>query len=284
MVADKLLGTSILRSVRAWLQRRSATKWLAAAAGLVFSLGLGTSSIYLVPEDPVAGGIGRVAVTTADSMLEEDWEIGDNTQGRIFFFRIWRPTGVTLSPEQGSGYTEARRTLYPWTSVRQRVPADFPSKRLTLLQLAPIRSIAQKLWSGRARLLVSRNGSPPIEATRFPRGSIVLGDRAVEMTSALERLAAKLEDEQGRILTESFPALAGSHGRWITVWQTRCTECLEQELLFEPGDEILIEVVEETSDSPSAGGESLGPELRRLFSQEITLGDEPLRVVVLSGD
>lgn len=275
LVIDKLFETSILPSSRRWLQRPAATPWLGTVAGLLLVLGFLTSSLYLIPDEDTAT-VSQVVVTSDNPALEKIWPIGTQTQGEIFFLKIWRPTQVILSPGHGTGFAEQERTLYPWGSIHQQVPSDFPDKQLALLQLAPIRSIANKLWTGRARLQVTRNDERPIKAHRFPRGSIVIGDRKAEMNSARNRLGEKLAERQRRQLAERFPAMESSHERWVTVWQSLCIDCTEEEIVLEPGDEVLIEVLQR-SDADAAANEKL------LFEERVTLTADPdgVRIVIL---
>lgn len=278
LVVDKLFETSILASVRRALQRPGATAWLAGAAGLMFVLGLGTSSFYLIPNE---NNPTITSVTTSTesgalaSSLDRVWPIGPETEGKIYFFRVWRPIRVTLAPGEGTGFAETTRSLFPFGSIHHDIPDDFPAKQLTLVQLAPILSIANKLWRGQARLQVSRNGEPPV-AVQTPRGSVLLGDRETEMNSAIQRLADVLAGRHRQRLSEAFPAIQSAHERWVTAWQSVCTTCTEDALRFEPGDRLVIEVVQDP------GADSDAPE-RVLFRDQVDLGEEPdgVRFVVL---
>lgn len=238
LALDKFLGTVIVDTLLRWFGKKGATLWLAILCGLLFTLNFFTNSIFLIPGEDSPAHV--VHVVAPDLSLERSWEVEATIEGEIFHFNNWRNADVRLNLGTSACFDVIERSLYPFASLRLRVPDDFRHK-FTLLRLIPGMGIWTKFETGNnVELRISVNGAEKLKLPNPKRGVLVLGDIDMKVDCRLKQIVTQLE-ERLRTHLESGQISAAMQTRWISAWSNPVAA---SGLLLHAQDQVRVEVIE----------------------------------------
>jgi hypothetical protein len=235
---DKFFGTVIVDTLLEWFGKKGATLWLAILCAVLFTLNFFTNSIFLIPGEDSTPYV--VHVVAPDLSLERSWEVETTTEGEIFHFNNWRATAVNVNLGASACFDEIERSLYPFATLRLRVPDDF-RHRFTLLRLIPGKGIWTEFQAGKdVDLRITVNGLQELIVPNPERSVLVFGDIDRKVDCRLKQIASQLEDRL-RAHLESGQISAAMHGSWIGAWSNPLAK---SGLLLQAQDQVHVEVFE----------------------------------------
>lgn len=235
---DKVFGTIIVETILKWLGKKGATLWLAVLCVVLFTLNFFTNSIFLIPGEDQAPY--EVNVVAPGLSLKRSWEVDTTTEGEIFHFNNWRPTAVNIDLGPSACFDKIERRLYPFATLRLRVPNDFIHS-FTLLRLIPGMGIMTKFEIGDSvELRITVNGESELNLINPKRRILIIGDIDMKADCRLRQISSQLE-ERLRAYLESGQLYAVNRGGWTRAWSN---PMITSGLLLQAQDQVLVEVLE----------------------------------------
>jgi hypothetical protein len=229
------------------LNTAGAKEYLILGISIVLLLYVTTSSLYLVYQGSQSGQAQfDVDILAGDTPYLPTVTVAsyDRVHGQPFFFRV-KPVELQFAISNEPGYATLSRTLYPWTTVRLRVPADFPVKQYHVVRLVPGRRVFQNLPRPTDVAAVSYFLKVVVRGNTYTQrevhqGSLYLGAGQVD----LKRLARQAREKGSRQIEDYYAALGMPQERargLATTLEDRAMWLGTEEL--QPGDQITLRLV-----------------------------------------
>jgi hypothetical protein len=156
------------------------------------------------------------------------------------------PAELTFEVESPRRYQPLFKTLYPWSSLRVRVPDDFPPKVFHAVRIIPGSNLFQLLPDAPRMaqppfdLLLTRGDDPPIKIEDLYRQSVYIGAAESELRWLLgQEDAGKRQAVFSRRLA-AFGLPAEHHNKIVAIWDDPSRALFKSSPEFQQGDRLHV--------------------------------------------